>query len=380
MRLTQDQIRQGILHSDVDVRFACLRYFAEGNDRNTTIMPVVIDALERHGRTRAFRSFYPIARLPQTPETIQWVVRELQRVPGPTKDDEKFSEALTWIVRCADPRLVQPHVATILTAPAFVQSHAEPMRFRAEILDWSSTALWNELERICEEGKAQSLTVFPYDRGIDVVEALARHGEQIVESMTPLLSIRSDGFERTSMTWLEPFVIRLTGELKHEPSIPVILDKLRQDADLVNEEGRIALGRIGSETVVEAIRDGYPSADWCFRLYTAGALGHIHSDLAVQTAIELLEDEDDPDLRDTISQSLVGQFSTEGNEAARRVFLDIPEACCFQTDLVAACTLMGQDFPELEDWRRQIESKRRLAYLDGDTSDGKFKSNGSTPH
>ena len=55
MRLSEDQIRQGILHPDVDVRFACLHHFSEGDGRDTSVMPVAIEALERFGRTTAFR-------------------------------------------------------------------------------------------------------------------------------------------------------------------------------------------------------------------------------------------------------------------------------------------------------------------------------------
>lgn len=359
MRLPEEQIRQGILHSDVDVRFVCLHHFAEGDGRDTSVMPVAIEALERFGRTTAFRFVHPIADLPQTPATIQWVVRELHR-PGKKEDDENFLNALFRLLCRADPRLVQPHVEEIRKAPGFSQKYSAVLDFRSRILAWDGPALWDELERICEERKSEQYVEGGwFGDATHVVEALARQGDRHVDRMMSLLGEEIESYENNPLTWMELLVVRLAGELRHEPAIPFIIEKLHEDGDLLSEECQTALARIGSDAVIEAIEADYPIGEWPFRLFAAGALGRVHSDRAVQAGIELLRQEDDADLRDWLAQSLVEQFSFEGNEAAREILLEDPDAFELQCKLVSACTLMEQGFPELEEWRQEIREKNR---------------------
>lgn len=52
MRLTPDQIKQGILHPEQRVRDATAYYFADSFSPNPTIMPLVIQTIERHGWER----------------------------------------------------------------------------------------------------------------------------------------------------------------------------------------------------------------------------------------------------------------------------------------------------------------------------------------
>src|SRR4051812_16000860 len=77
-RLTEDQIKAGIRHDDIDVRFAALHYFAECYSPDRTVMPLVIEAFEHFGRDKAFRFIYPISQLAQTEATIRWAVEELK--------------------------------------------------------------------------------------------------------------------------------------------------------------------------------------------------------------------------------------------------------------------------------------------------------------
>ena len=55
MRLTADQVKQGILHPEQLVRDVALRYFSESFSPDPTIMPVAIQAIETYGWEDAFR-------------------------------------------------------------------------------------------------------------------------------------------------------------------------------------------------------------------------------------------------------------------------------------------------------------------------------------
>jgi hypothetical protein len=46
MRLTDDQIKQGIIHPEQLVRDVAVRYFSESFSSDPTVMPLVIQAIE----------------------------------------------------------------------------------------------------------------------------------------------------------------------------------------------------------------------------------------------------------------------------------------------------------------------------------------------
>ena len=360
MRLSEDQIRQGILHADKAVRLACLQYFADCYSPNPTVMPVVIEALERYGRTETFPYTHPISDLAQTEETIRWALNELKTGPRSTEDERSYLGCLSRLVCRADPKLVLPHQQDILNARGFSRDLVELLGRRLKLLSWDGDALWRELEAMCEEGKdKEGAWEFRYNEAEPVVEALARDGDRRPDRMMALLAVKVEVFEDNPMKWMEPLMVRLAGELRHEPAIPLIVGKLHEDAEVLSEECQRALIKIDTDASIQAVRRDYPTAEWHFRLYASNVLGRVHTDAAVSACIELLEKEKDLELQNWLGQSLVEHFSTEGNEVARRVLLDDPDLYDLQRALVPACTLTGQDFPELEQWRKEIEENTR---------------------
>src|SRR5262245_32114457 len=171
--------------------------------------------------------------------------------------------------------------------------------------------------------------------------------------MMGLLAVRIEDFENNPHKWMEPLMVQLAGELRYEPAVPLIVDKMHvEDDEMASDRGITALTRIGTDGVVQTLRDAYPTSNGHFRLYASGPLGQIHSDLAVAACIELLEGEDEWDLKNFLAQALVGQFSFAGNEAVRKMFTEV-DLYEVREALVTACTLMGQSFPELEGWRKE---------------------------
>ena len=79
MRYPEDKIKQAILHPDLDVRDTAIRYFYSSTSPDQTLMPLAIQAIERYGRTKAFSFTHYLNLLPQTEQTIGWVIAELQR-------------------------------------------------------------------------------------------------------------------------------------------------------------------------------------------------------------------------------------------------------------------------------------------------------------
>jgi hypothetical protein len=359
-RLPSDAIKHGLLHPDVDVRFAALHYFADAHDPDPSVMPVVIDALDRYGRSRAFRFLSPISALAQTEATVSWAVAEVIARPVRTEEERDYIWMIARLLCHADPRLVRPHEADLSSAPAFGPEHKSRLARRIRYSSLDGDALWQELEAVCEAAKdEQYVGDVWWTEGLDLVDALARQGERHAARAMDLLALKIENFEGNPMVWLEPLAVRLTGGLRHEPAVPLIVTKLHEDGDVLSEECQSALVRIGTDAVVRAVRDAYPAAKWHFRLYATGVLGGVHADLAVQACTELLATEADLDLQNELAQSLVEQFSTEGNEVARTVLLGDPDLRSLRDKLVASCALTGQDFPELERWRTEARGENQ---------------------
>lgn len=357
MRLPEARVLQGILHADREVRFAALQYFGRSFSRSPAVMPVVIEAFDRWGFADAFVHKFPISDLVQTNQTIAWAIEQLQRFSGQDETDDNHRYHLSRLLCHADPQLLIPHEATILESPGFNRDLAECFTTRLRLLVLDSDSLWRDLEEICEEGKdKQYVTEIRYNQGKWIVEALARDGANAARMMSLLGQVVTD-YDDNPMKWMEIFVTIMAGEMRHAAATPYLIEKLHEDGDISNEECLTALVKIQTDDVVEAVREAYPDAENYFRLFASGVFGRIHSDAAVAVGIELLEMEQDLEQQEFLAQELLDQFSTEVNEAVRQIVLDDPDVLFLKRSLVTACTLMEQDFPELDEWRTDAQEQ-----------------------
>jgi hypothetical protein len=359
MRFTEDQVRHALQHSDKDVRFAALQYFAKSYSRNPAIMPDAIELVERLGPKDAFTYSFPISDLAQREETITWAVKQLQRPPT-NEEEANFSAQIGRLLYRADPTLVLPHKAAILSSPSLDRQLASGLEHRLGLISTPSDQLWQRLEAICEAGKDKTYAnEIPYAEAKEIAQTLARDPSQ-AERMMEALKQEFDPKTETALTWREIFLVQIAGDMRYEAAIPLIVKKLLIDGELLNEECDKTLTKIGTDAVITAVRDAYPQAPNHFRLYSSGLFGDIHSDLAVSAGLELLSLELDLDLRTWLANALLDQFSTEAIEAARRVLLeDHPDSYDLKSSLVVACKLMAYDVPELKQWERELAKPRR---------------------
>jgi hypothetical protein len=92
----------------------------------------------------------------------------------------------------------------------------------------------------------------------------------------------------------------------------------------------------------------------------------VHRDSAIDVLIDLCPRESEPDAHQFLELGLVSQFSTEANEVARQEYLKYPTNRTFplyerKRELVAVCTFMKQEFPELDQWRAELRDDERRA-------------------
>ena len=85
MRLMESQIKQAILNPDRDVRDAAVFYFAKAYSTDPGIMPLVIQAIEQYGWKDAFQFYSFTSELPQTDETVRWLMGQIKTHGTPTR-------------------------------------------------------------------------------------------------------------------------------------------------------------------------------------------------------------------------------------------------------------------------------------------------------
>jgi hypothetical protein len=243
------------------------------------------------------------------------------------------------------------------------------------MLSWDEATCWQRLEEFCEEGKDKQYTdEVNLGYANRIVEALARYGDECEAKVCELLAVELDDYSHHPMKWLEPLAVRLAGEAQLESATPLLIAKLHEDDDLLGDECQRALSKIGTSAVLEAVAEAYPKAPYYFRLYGSGPLEYIRTDLAVEKCLLLLAVENDHALKRHLAHSLLSQFAQEGIEVARQLLVGRElafEDKGLRNYLLETCTLMGERFPEYDEWMavekaEKEEHWRRVKELEGD--------------
>jgi hypothetical protein len=163
---------------------------------------------------------------------------------------------------------------------------------------------------------------------------------------------------------METFAARMAGEMQLEAAIPLIITKLKEggkEAEWLNEQCEIALVKIGDDATVRAVAEMYREGDWHFRMAACNVLEHIHSDLAVTTALDFLPNEEDRAIRAFLAGGLASHFAFKAIEPLRQMVIDgsyDETAADVKRDVVIAAKLLGVEFPELVQWSLEVENKR----------------------
>jgi SEC-C motif-containing protein len=374
MRFPEDKIKEVILHPDLEIRDRATSYFAKSYSHDVSIMAQVIKAVETYGRQDAYRLIGLSRDLPQTEESIVWVIDELN--DDQSDSYENYTYNLSMVLVEADPALLLPKETSILESRHFRPDLRPAFTERLRMLSWDEATCWRNLEKFCEEGKDKQYTnEVNLGHAKRIVEALARYGESCEERVHALLGQRVEDYRQSPMMWMEPLVVRLAGQAHLDSTIPLLVTKLQEDGgDLLNEECSEALTRIGTPAVLNAVAEAFPRAEHHFRLFATEPLEYIHSDLAVDTCLRLLGQERDEMIQGNLAQALLSQFAPEGIEAARRLLLGREldfEGRGLRDYLLETCTIMGEWFPEYDDWLAKAkaekeEHRKRVEELEGD--------------
>ena len=353
MRTSESKIKQSILHPEEEVRLTAVSHFFRSHCLDQTVMPLVIEAVEKYGRNRAFRILRAADNLPQTEASIRWLAGELSKDWDlDDVEQDNYCSAAALVLCKAGTDLLKPEFSEL---PFFPEELHLGFHERLEMARWDWETGWAALEAlgaaVRERGDYRRAD---FARGARIVESLARHPGK-GDVLLRLLHRRYRGRERNLMEWIESFLIDLAGKVRLEEAVPVLVERLHEDDLGIGDSSIMALAAINGDGVVRAIADHWPDGDDDFRLSAANVLEYVHTDLKVRNCLEFLAGEEQEDTKDFLANALLASFAEETIEPARRMvpgeWDDLtPDRTDLRYHLVAAATVMGVSFPEYEAW------------------------------
>ncbi len=347
MRLSEERIKAKILDPDRVLRTAAVNYFAKVESSDWELMPLVIRAFEQFG-AEAFETTADFRTFGQTDESVEWLCRQIAAA-DPNVDEEHLDRFQRFVITLchADPALLERHSATLRGLPHLDDKARRTFSRRIELAALGPRELWRQLVDFCARQDRNDESGYEeYEQGCWFVDALAHYPAEIAgDVMTTLARPNADD-------WLECMAVRLAGALRLESAVPILMKFVPEDDTWRSSDARESLLRIGTDAIVDSLAVMY-AANHDARVEISLLLEDFHSDLAVQTALRLFEQEAETELRGFLIISVLMNFASAGIEPAREYILNAgktPESLEVREALLLACKMLGERFPEFDAW------------------------------
>ena len=143
MRLSENKIKAAILDTDLEIRQRAIRYFSKSYSTDLSVMPLVIEAVETFGRHDAYHLIGLSRDLPQTEETIAWIIDELNNEES--DQHENYTYNLSIVLVRADPALLLLRESDILDLTHFIHPLHGAFTERLQMLSWDMATCWQKL-------------------------------------------------------------------------------------------------------------------------------------------------------------------------------------------------------------------------------------------
>ncbi|NIR70278.1 hypothetical protein GWO43_21020 [candidate division KSB1 bacterium] len=135
MRLPESKIKQGILHPEAKVRYTAVGYFSESYSRDPSVMPLVIEAVEKYGWKGAYYLIGHASSLAQTEDTLRWIFHELNReIDKNDMDQVNYLYNLGRMLYRTDPGLLLRHETDIIECRGLFKGVSQSIAERIEML------------------------------------------------------------------------------------------------------------------------------------------------------------------------------------------------------------------------------------------------------
>lgn len=372
MALTdQAAIQAAILHSEPAIRERAVGYFAEAHSTDPRVMPRVVEAVEQYGLQHAWRLLLTARPLRQTPETLEWVIQQLQRpFDHDDVDQDNQHHALAWLLVEAEPSLLSERYERIIKEIELPNQLREVLDERLMLWrsDWAHC--WAKFESLGQDViEADQWTIDHLQRCGRIVEALAGHGRGQRERENFVLNLARRQFpkaKRELFETIEPRILDLAGRMQLTQAVPLLLRRLEEEdeADLfATADAAIqALQRIGGNEVAQPLAQAWWQAEPDARSAMADVLGCIRTELAAERCMAFLQREEDETVLQMLALSAMKQLNPAAIEpvvqlvADETLLEDDPEWQSVRVMLVEAAMITGVRFTEYEQWYEQVRN------------------------
>ncbi len=379
MRLSADQIREGLMHPNEGVRRLALGYFADAHTSDPAVTATALEGIARYG-PHEFLVYTPgLADLPQTADSVRWAVDALAKSPV-NKPSDHFTNGRSTLVKVllsCPFEWFAPHEATALGF-TLTDKERTQLGMRRAVNGLSDDALWERLDTLAEvlTANTEPWQTPEYREAEVLLEAAAGR-----PALAPRVLEHLNGIDLDEFYYLDSFAVRMAGRMRLAEAVPLLVEVMAEGDEGWHDDLQPALSRIGSDECVRLFREYWADADWSFQFTAACVMGNIHTDASVAACLELAAAEPDPYSRDVavfrLLESAVRNGDTAAVEPTRQFLLKAPHTrdskFSYELDLrgslIDACTLTGERFPEYDKWRREdieatASARRRMANLD----------------
>jgi len=345
-------LKRFLLHEDRWVRDFVAAYFSDSWSRDQDLMRLVLKACGTYGEEE---NSYVLARASNFALASDSLLGILERLAKTKTRNIAFH--LNNIVSRAPVHLLVEHESDILDAANVARETVERLDRRRGLAGESGEHLWQELRGFSDRSrKKRHVGEIDHAYADDLVEALAGHDVPESGTVCKLLSSREVDGE-----WLENFLVELAGARMMHEAIPILVEKLRLDADYLLDCTVRALSRIGDPEAARLVRQAFPEEGWVFRLYATGLLGDIKAPESEEAVLALLGREKDTVIRTDLCFALCKLVSERGVEAVQREIASGYDraSVCLEEELLVVADILGLSLPDGELWRAEREETWR---------------------
>ncbi len=343
-------------HSDQILVDGVIAYFGSAHDPAPATADTLWAAYDRstHRKNRSWL-IEVAARLPQTDTSISRVLKELTQ-----EHDVSGIFYLLHTLQAVPIKMLQDRKEEILAAPMpeHVRIHLES---RLSMSETPAEELWellqNQANIIDDEASDDDRSA------LRLVEALERNPDIAIPATMKILA------DKSNVTSLVRYAIQLLGHFRHTPAVDLLvgrLDKKDEEAGFsqIPESAADALLKFPASLIIPKLRHAYPEATHYFKMAITELLEKFKLPEAEEALFQLLQIENDIELKSMIAYSLTEIFTNRPEilEQLRQMVINNDydrQQVNLEHELVLLCNAVGYNPPEAGQWRENVSEYRR---------------------
>ncbi|MCA9050830.1 MAG: hypothetical protein KDA89_18960, partial [Planctomycetaceae bacterium] len=229
MRLTEQEIMEGLLHPNVWVREEVLRYFSASHRTQPEVTRKVVGAVEQFGWNDVVHWPHHVADFTLDDSLLPWVLEQIDRTDA-NAPNEHLRHHLAGMIARAPVETLRPHLDRLLSHECIrrdffphsrMETPAEQIRQRLEIHEQSVETCWDQLREHCERvAEVQSFEEARIPHCELLIDRIAagpfNHSDEVCRLLRDT-DVDVDG----ASGWLVGLMIILAGRLRLEQAAPL---------------------------------------------------------------------------------------------------------------------------------------------------------------